>query len=652
MLFDGERRLELAGEIGRGGEGAVFAVQGDEALAVKLYTAQPDQERIDKLTAMVDLLHRAPELADQCAWPQRLVRDAQGQLRGFVMARLTGQHPIHELYSPEQRKQTFPMATWRTLVEVAADWARIVAVLHAHGVVVGDVNERNLLLDHRGRPWLVDADSFQIIKGERIFLTGVGVADYTPPELQGERFSQVVRSANHDRFGLAVLLFKLVFLGRHPFSGGPSGDLGAAIASGNFDYPQLAQRLPHLLPLQAVPASIQALFAQAFDPQSAEAGRPSPEQWLHQLRAFADHLEPCAIEPAHAVLKGAQRCPWCLIEATLHYAYFARAGHERYVSTWTPRDDQCELLRHAMGATEPPPDPTYYHEPAELVPVLALARRVLGHDPPAHVGSYYVRVLGGLGVLAGAAGTVVGPSMPPKLLLGLGLAGWSVGIAWDRLHLRAWRQRIAQLGQRSEDASHRGDLWRAEAYQHRARDRQIVEAFDRLAAQHQSVLEHRQGEIARLERDAADPALIDALAKVPLQQVEPAGLINAERKKTLLIRHIQTAADIERDSLVGLPGLTLEVIDGLVRWRQALEVRYGGRRKPPPKVDQYVAIDVNCGVLQEALEEQMADLIRERQASSEYARQMLDQQYRRGLEALAELEVQAAAMWRELRGEA
>lgn len=652
MLTDGERQLVLAAEIGRGGEGAVFAVQGDDALAVKLYSAEPDQERVDKLNAMVALLNRAPELAEQCAWPLRLVRDGQGQVRGFVMARLTGQHPIHELYSPEQRKQTFPQATWRTLVEVAADWARIVAVLHAHGVVVGDVNERNLLIDQRGRPWLVDADSFQIALGNRVFLTGVGVADYTPPELQGERFSQVVRSANHDRFGLAVLLFKLVFLGRHPFSGGPSGDLGAAIARGDFDYPLLAQRLPHLLPLQAVPAPIQALFAEAFDPQAGAAGRPSAAEWLRQLQAFADQLEPCPVEPAHAVLRGAQRCPWCLIEATLHYAYFARAGHERYVSTWTPRDPQCEALRNQLGETPAPPDPTYYDEPADLLPVLALARRVLAHDPPAHVSSYYVRVLGGLATLAGLAGVALAAGPAPKGLAGLGLVTWTAGIAWERLSLRAWQQRIGELRRRADDVQHRGDLWRAEAYQHRARDRQIVEAFDRIAQQHQAVLEYRQGEIAKLERDAADPALLEALAKVPVQQVEPPALLTPERKKTLLIRHIQTAADIDRDSLLGLPGLTLEVIDGLVRWRQALEVRYGGRRRPPPKIDQYVAIDVNCSVLQEALEEQMAALVRERRDSSAYAEQMLQQQYRGGLQALAELDLLAAQMWRELRGEA
>ncbi len=649
QLHDGERRIELAAEIGRGGEGFVHAVAGEPTLAAKIYTEMPGQERVDKLSWMVQLLRRAPELAEQCAWPQRILRDQEGRVRGFVMTRLASQHPVHELYNPEQRKQTFPKASWRTLVEVAAQCARIFAGLHTHGVVVGDVNERNLLLDGLGRPWLVDADSFQIRQGERVYLTGVGVADYTPPELQGVRFSQVVRTPNHDRFGLAVLLFKLVFMGRHPFSGGLAGDLGAAIAASEFDYPQVAQRLPHLLPMTAAPGAIQQSFLLAFGAEGAEEGRPSPQQWLQHLLSFAEELETCPVEDAHAVPKGASRCPWCQIEASLHYAYFARAGRDQYVSTWAPRTDVLEELCRAMATTAAPPDPTVYEQPLGQEQVLALAQRVIRHDPPAHVPSYYVRVLGGLMALSGTAFLAQDSGWSAKALLGPGIGVWVAGVLWQRGRLKPWQNAVQDLQTRLETVVHHGDLWRAEAYQHRARDRQIAEAFSLLTDRHLGMVARRQQEIDKLERDAIDPALQQALEQVPLLQADLPPAVTQDRKKTLLLRQIQTAADVERDRLVGLPGLTLPVIEALVQWRQALEVRFGGRRRPRPKVDQYVAIDVNCGVLQEGLEQQMAELVRERQASTAYAEQMLDHLYQRGVDNLAELQQRSEKMWLQLR---
>lgn len=649
QLHDGERPVVLAAEIGRGGEGTVHAVAGAPDLAAKIYSSVPDQERIDKLSCMVQLLKSSPELAEQCAWPQRILSDEQGRVRGFVMARLTSQHPVHEIYNPEQRKQIFPKASWRTLVAVAAQCARIFSRLHAHGVVVGDVNERNLLLDGLGRPWLVDADSFQIRHGERVFLTGVGVADYTPPELQGERFSQVVRTFNHDRFGLAVLLFKLVFMGRHPFSGGTTGDLSAAIAASEFDYALVAQRLPHLLPLTAAPTAIQECFAQAFGPGQAEDDRPAAADWLRELLAFADALETCPVEEVHSVVHGAARCPWCQIEATLHYAYFARGGQDQYVSTWAPRSEALEELCRFMAMTAAPPDPTVYAQPEGQQRSLALAQRVLRHDPPAHVPSYYVRVIGGLLTLAGTAMTVQSGGAAMKVLAGAGVGVWVAGLAWQHGRRGPWQNSIERLRQRAATVAHHGDLWRAEAYQHRARDRQIAEAFAQLTEQHLGILSYRQGEISRLERDLIDPAVLESLSQVQLKKADLPPVVTQERKKTLLIRQIQTAADVERDRLVGLPGLTLPVIDALVEWRQALEVRQGGRRRPRPKVDHYVAIDVNCTVLQEGLELQLEALVRERHASTEYAVELLTQLYEQGLDNLAVLHQDAERMWQQIR---
>src|SRR5205085_2977941 len=67
----------------------------------------------------------------------------------------------------------------------------------------------------------VDTDSFQVRDPQTgtVYRCPVGKPDFTPAELQGETFREVDRTPEHDRFGLAVLLFLLLMEGTHPFAG-------------------------------------------------------------------------------------------------------------------------------------------------------------------------------------------------------------------------------------------------------------------------------------------------------------------------------------------------------------------------------------------------------------------------------------------------
>jgi len=53
----------------------------------------------------------------------------------------------------------------------------------------------------------------------RQFLCEVRISTHLPPELQGRPLHGIVRTVDHDSFGLAVIIFQLLFMGRHPFSG-------------------------------------------------------------------------------------------------------------------------------------------------------------------------------------------------------------------------------------------------------------------------------------------------------------------------------------------------------------------------------------------------------------------------------------------------
>ena len=148
---------------------------------------------------------------------------SKGVFAGFTMRQAVGAKPLHQLCTPGDRKTEFPAANFRFLIRVAVNFARAVASINHLGAVVGDINESVALIDQKGMITIIDSDSFQYLRSGQVYRCIVGKPEYTPPELQGQALSKVVRTRNHDAFGLAVIIFELLFMGRHPFSGTYNG---------------------------------------------------------------------------------------------------------------------------------------------------------------------------------------------------------------------------------------------------------------------------------------------------------------------------------------------------------------------------------------------------------------------------------------------
>lgn len=69
-------RICLGQELGRGGEGAVFAIDGQQDRVAKIYSVPPDAKKIQKLTAMTEVA--SPLLLRIAAWPVDLLTDTNG----------------------------------------------------------------------------------------------------------------------------------------------------------------------------------------------------------------------------------------------------------------------------------------------------------------------------------------------------------------------------------------------------------------------------------------------------------------------------------------------------------------------------------------------------------------------------------------------
>ena len=328
-LYDSKRRPVVMGRrIASAGEGTIWEVADGRDLVAKVYL-KPTILKAEKLRYMTHVCN--DRLTSLAAWPTETLETSSGEIRGFLMPHIASAKDIHKLYGPGDRKKNFPEANWAFLIRAAANTARAFAVLHEQGHIVGDVNHGNLLVSAKATVALVDCDSFQVKSPQRTFLCEVGVPTHTPPELQEVNFASVARTKNHDAFGLAVLIFQLLFMGRHPFSGGFLGTgempIERAIKEFRFAYGDEArarqmQPPPHTLPLQAVSTNVAFLFERAFSQAGRDSGRPSANQWIAALEMLEKELRVCPANNRHHYYKSSAICPWCFIESKTGMVYF------------------------------------------------------------------------------------------------------------------------------------------------------------------------------------------------------------------------------------------------------------------------------------------------------------------------------------------
>lgn len=320
----------LGEELGRGGEGLVYTIQGDTTNVAKIYHKPIASEKAEKLRAMVI---NNLDLTRFTAWPLTTLHDQPGSIiKGFVMPRVSKHQEVHELYGPAHRKVKFPHADWSFLIHAARNIAVAFQSVHKYGHTIGDVNQSGILISQQAVCRLIDTDSFQICLGDKVYCCEVGTPHFTPPELQGKSFRGLLRKENHDNFGLAVIIFQLLFMGRHPFAGRylGSGDMPIEkaieehrFAFGAKGYTKQMAAPPNTLDLSVCTSSVSQLFERAFSEEgTCKENRPKAQDWVNQLDILRDGLCSCKQNSAHKYHMSLDFCPWCNLEKLSGTVFF------------------------------------------------------------------------------------------------------------------------------------------------------------------------------------------------------------------------------------------------------------------------------------------------------------------------------------------
>jgi len=559
------KSIRLGQQLARGGEGVIYEVEDAETpLVAKIYDdVAHARERESKLSA---LLASADDLLRETAsWPETMLyRGTEKSFCGFLMPRLVDYDPLHHLYGPSHRKKCFPECDWAGLVLVARNVAAAFGVLHEHGYIVGDINERLLMVAANGTVKFIDCDSFQVAANGETYLCRVGVPHFTPPELQDFK---TPRTRNHDNFGLALLIFHLLMMGRHPFDGVYSGaytPLYEAIRQFRYVFSDNSLRAgikppPNSVPVSALTKNAARLFERAFAEDGVrEDARPTPAEWVGALEELRGEMRTCGRVSSHKFVGSLRDCPWCFLEQRSNVFFFPQTAVKSDTAfslseTWS-----------RIQAIRPPGS-----EPASLVTEQSFALQPTPFSSELRRSMLWRRVLL-LASLAATAGAAV--SYPVGMALGLLL-----GVAALKLVYRNPRYLREREARRRNCIAARQDLeavlreWRR--IEDDAEFQEQLRSLATLRNEYNLLRISHEVERQRLHSQRRDSQLRKFLGRYFILEHDIPG-IDPARKSTLLSFGIETAADVDRYAVMSVPGFSPALAEELEHWRKTFERRF------------------------------------------------------------------------------
>lgn len=195
--------------LGRGGEACVYRWRDK---AVKIYHDMPSAALAAKIAKLRAFPH---DLPPEVLVPQDIVTDLDGHPVGFSMDLVHGAEDLKRL---SQRRYREGVIHNREVVSLLTELHGILTGLHARDVVVGDLNDANVVFTRPEtgcRPRLIDADSMQLAG----FPCTVAHEQFLDPHLIGTDFATTAAfTLESDWYSFSTLVC-LCLLYLHPYGG-------------------------------------------------------------------------------------------------------------------------------------------------------------------------------------------------------------------------------------------------------------------------------------------------------------------------------------------------------------------------------------------------------------------------------------------------
>lgn len=337
---------KLKKQLAQGGEGRIYDIENGNNVA-KIYIK--DSAHIEaKINYMVT--HHIPNRkgdgdidATTLTWPIDALYDCNNAFVGYVMPMVEMGLDIFEVArESDLALNMFPGFNWMCKLKIAINLAATIEYVHSYNVVVGDMNNKNIMVNPDYSITLLDCDSFDITDYDRgaHYKCCVSIGEYLPPELQGMELSEerAKFTRESDYFALAIHIFQLLMgKNNHPFnvklleskqSRGANAIINS-ISQGLCPYvrdnsevqkPVYVPDLDEVFPFILQQDFINTFYYDELTAKKNSSNRTSAAVWkehllsLYQGRIGGAQLVQCPVDHSHVYLLQNGKCCFCEAE--------------------------------------------------------------------------------------------------------------------------------------------------------------------------------------------------------------------------------------------------------------------------------------------------------------------------------------------------
>lgn len=324
-------RLTLGSLLNKGGAaGKVYEIAGQPAKVAKIFhERQKSNTNRLKLEAMVVNNPQIPSVTAggveyvQIAWPEAVLEDDEGYCVGYVMPFINTKEAVSldHLMQSAVRSKLGLSDRYEYRVMAAYNVALMVASLHRYGHYIIDLKPANVSIYKKTMTVAVfDCDGFSIQGEQARFPAEFVSEEYIYPEGMTQGCEDM--GEEQDKFALAVIIFKLLNNGIHPFSGVVKKNLDSVLSiQERIEHYHYAYGMwgddyqaPHPYSTHAfLPQSTLTLFDRAFVKGQK---RPTALEWQAELDFLLKNIKHCKKNPNHAYFTN-KGCGLCVAEERL-----------------------------------------------------------------------------------------------------------------------------------------------------------------------------------------------------------------------------------------------------------------------------------------------------------------------------------------------
>lgn len=201
IKFDATTRTPLT----EGGEGYIYEYNGKIIKTFKPHIDIAEKER--KVNALMKT-----SLPKAVITPIDTVLDMRGRFIGYCMEKVSGEKI--EWFKNKKYVISHDIDT-KFVLEILVKIKKLLKEIHKNGIVIGDLNAKNILFDYSGNAFIIDSDSWSVAGGN----CSVAMETFKDPKVKRDNFTE-----ESDNYSFMVIAWSCLTR-VHPFGGVMNPDI-------------------------------------------------------------------------------------------------------------------------------------------------------------------------------------------------------------------------------------------------------------------------------------------------------------------------------------------------------------------------------------------------------------------------------------------